>query len=126
MVRTDIEALNTTFGQGLEKGDADLVASVYAPDARILPPGSGALTGAGIRDYWQGFIDMGLTGGTLYTDSVEEHGDVAIEEGHYEVRVGEDVVDDGKYLVVHRRQPDGSWRYGVDIWNSSRPAAAPA
>jgi hypothetical protein len=33
------------------------------------------------------------------------------------------VVDAGKYVVIHRRQPDGSWRYGVDIFNSSRPAA---
>jgi ketosteroid isomerase-like protein len=24
---------------------------------------------------------------------------------------------------MHRRQPDGSWRYAVDIFNSDRPPA---
>jgi ketosteroid isomerase-like protein len=120
MARSDIDALNATFGQGLEKGDADIVASVYAPDAKILPPGSPMLTGPDIRTYWQGAIDSGMTGGTLETLAFEELGDVALEEGQFEVRVGEEVVDTGKYVVVHRRQPDGSWKYSTDIWNSSR------
>jgi ketosteroid isomerase-like protein len=121
MARSDIDALNATFGQGLEKGDADIVASVYAPDAKILPPGSPMLTGPDIRAYWQSAIKSGMTGGTLETLAFEEHGDVALEEGRFEVRIGEEVVDTGKYVVVHRRQPDGSWKYGTDIWNSSRP-----
>jgi uncharacterized protein (TIGR02246 family) len=125
MARSDIDALNATFAQGLEKGDAEAVASVYAPDARIFPPGEDALSGPAIQAYWQGAIDSGLTGGALETVSLEELGDVAIEEGRYEVRVGGDVVDTGKYLVVHRRQPDGSWKLARDIWNSSRPEAAP-
>jgi ketosteroid isomerase-like protein len=121
MARTDIDALNATFQQGLEKGDADLLASVYAPDARVFPPGSDVVEGPAIRDLWQGFIDMGATGGSLETLSLEEHGDIAVEQGRFEVRAGDDVVDRGKYVVVHRRQPDGTWRFGLDIWNSSAP-----
>jgi ketosteroid isomerase-like protein len=34
------------------------------------------------------------------------------------MRVGSAVVDTGKYVVVHRKQPDGGWRLGLDIWNS--------
>jgi ketosteroid isomerase-like protein len=122
MARSDIDALNATFAQGLEKGDADVVASVYAPDARIFPPGEEVLTGPAIQAFWQGAIDSGVTG-ALETVTLEEHGDVALEEGRYELRAGDEVVDRGKYLVVHRRQPDGTWRLGVDIWNSSQPAA---
>jgi uncharacterized protein (TIGR02246 family) len=125
MARSDIDALNTTFMQGLEKGDADVVASVYAPDARIFPPGEGVLTGPAIQAYWQGVIDSGMSNGVLETVTLEEHGDVAIEEGRYEIRAGGEVVDTGKYLVVHSRQPDGSWKYARDIWNSSQPTAAP-
>jgi uncharacterized protein (TIGR02246 family) len=125
MARTDIDALNTTFVQALEKGDAELLASVYAPDARIFPPGSDVLTGPGIQAFWQGAMDAGVAGGALETVSFEEHEDVAVEEGRYEMRVGGEVADHGKYVVVHRRQSDGSWRLGSDIWNSSRPEAAP-
>jgi ketosteroid isomerase-like protein len=35
------------------------------------------------------------------------------------------VVERGKYVVVHRRQDDGSWKWDRDIWNSSQPEAAP-
>jgi ketosteroid isomerase-like protein len=52
--------------------------------------------------------------------SLEEQGDLAVEEGRYELRAGNQVVDTGKYVVVHRRQSDGSWKYGIDIWNSDQ------
>ena len=126
MARSDIDALNTTFVQAMQKGDAELIASVYAPDARILPPGTEALTGPAIQTYWQAAIDSGMTDGVVETVSFEEHGEVAVEEGLYEARVGDEVVDSGKYLTVHRRQHDGSWKLGLDIWNTNRPDAAPA
>jgi uncharacterized protein (TIGR02246 family) len=125
MARSDIDSLNTTFMQAMQKGDAELAASVYAPDARILPPGTEPLTGPAIQTYWQGMLDTGMTDGVLETRTFEEHGDVAVEEGQYEARVGDQVVESGKYLTVHRRQPDGSWKMGLDIWNSSRPEDAP-
>jgi ketosteroid isomerase-like protein len=122
MSRSDIEALNATFTQGLEKGDAALVASVYGPGARLMPPGSDTLTGAAIEQFWQSAVDAGLSG-ALETVSVEELGDVAIEEGRYTIRDRGEVVDHGNYVVVHRRQDDGSWKFDLDIWNSSRPEA---
>ena len=125
MSRSDIDTLNAAFGEALEKGDAAVVASLYGAGARLLPPGSPALTGPAIEDYWRGAMDSGMSGGALETVSFEEHGDVAIEEGEYTLRSGAEVVDNGKYVVVHRRQDDGSWKYDLDIWNSSKPEADP-
>ena len=97
--------------QGLEKGDAGLMASVYAEDGRVLAPGSEPVSGqAGIEQFWQGALSQGLTGGSPSTVSVEEHGDLAVEKGRSELRAGNQVVDTGKYVVVHRRQSDGSWK----------------
>jgi uncharacterized protein (TIGR02246 family) len=125
MSRKDIDALNTRMLQALEKGDAAAIAAIYAPDGQAMPPGAPTINGPGIQPLWQSVIDMGVTGGALKTLSLEELGDTAIETGQYEMHVGSDVVDRGKYVVVHRRQPDGSWRYGIDIWNSDQaPASA--
>lgn len=125
MSRSDIDALNAQFGQAVEKGDAAGIAALYAPDARVMPPGSPVVTGSdGIRQFWQGMLDMGVTGGALKTVTFEEHGDVAIESGEYEMLVGNTVADNGKYVVVHRRQPDGSWKLGIDIFNTDRPQEA--
>jgi uncharacterized protein (TIGR02246 family) len=121
MARSDVDALNATFVQGLEKGDAGLMASVYAEDGRVLAPGAEPVSGqAGIEQFWQGALGQGLTGGSLSTVFLEEHGDLAVEEGRYELRAGDQVVDTGKYVVVHRRQSDGSWKFGIDIWNSDQ------
>ena len=124
MSRSDIDALNARAMKGVESGDAALIASVYAPDARVLPPGSPVVTGSAIQEYWEGILALGVTNGVLKTVSLEERDDVAVEEGQYEMRVGADVVDTGKYVVVHRRQPDGGWPWGIDIWNTdSAPQA---
>jgi ketosteroid isomerase-like protein len=124
MSRSDVDALNATLVQALEKGDSGLLASVYSSDARLLPPGSDMATGQGIQAYWQHVMDLGVTGGRLETASLEERGDLAVEVGRYEMQAGSDVVDRGKYVVIHRRQPDGEWKYDVDIWNSDQSPSA--
>ena len=125
MSRGDADQLNDTMLQGLAQGDAALIASVYAPDARLLPPGLDVQTGADNQRYWQAPVDAGLRYGHIETVSYEEYGDTAIEEGRWELRASAEapVVDAGKFLIVHRRQPDGTWKYAIDMFNSSLPAA---
>ncbi|MGY1632192.1 YybH family protein [Geodermatophilus sp. SYSU D01186] len=123
MSRSDIDALNATFIKGVEKKDAAMMASVYAPDGRVLAPGTPAVEGrAAIEEFWKGMLDQGVESGTLKTLTLVEQGDLAVEEGQYEIRAGGAVVDTGKYVVVHRRQPDGSWKFGIDIFNSDQPS----
>jgi uncharacterized protein (TIGR02246 family) len=122
MSRSDIDALNAAFVQGVEEHDAGKIAACYAPDAQLLAPGSQPLTGGAIEQFWRSLLDAGVEGGTLKTLSLEEDGDRAIEVGHYEMRAGGQLADTGNYVVVHRRQPDGSWKLGIDIFNSDRAA----
>ncbi len=126
MSRSDVDALNATLMQALEKGDSALAASIYSPEARLLPPGSEPVTGQGIQAVWQSVMDKGVTGARLETVSLEERDDLAVEEGRYEMQVGSGIVDTGKYVVVHRRQPNGGWKLAIDIWNSNQDSPTTA
>lgn len=128
MSRADADELNDTMVRGLAQADAAVVASVYAPDARLLPPGMDVQTGEAIQRYWQVPVDAGLRYAHIDTVSYEAHVDLAVEEGRWELRASADapVMDAGKFLIVHRRQPDGGWRYAMDMFNSSLPPRAEA
>jgi uncharacterized protein (TIGR02246 family) len=125
--RAEIEAANEAFVRGLEQGDAAAMAAVYEPDGRLLAPNTEPQQGsAAIEAFWKTIIDAGVRGALLETQTVDERDDLAVEVGRYTLRTaadGGEIVDVGKYVVIHRRQPDGSWRYAVDIFNSNRPSA---
>ena len=114
-----VDDLKATLVRALEQGDAALAASLYEPGARLLPPGAPVITGEdAVRDFWQRRVDAGSDGGVLETVHRVDYGDVAVEEGRYGRRSGDQLLDSGTYLVVFHRRPDGSWRYATDMWNS--------
>ena len=114
-----VAGLKATLVRAFEEGDAALAAGLYEPGARLLPPGAPVITGEdAIRGFFQRRFDAGSDGGVLETVRLDEYGDVAVEEGRYGRRSGEQLLDSGKYLAVFRRQPDGAWRWSIDMWNS--------
>ena len=58
-------------------------------------------------------------------DTLEVFGDErrAAEVGRYTL-IGSDGApfDEGKYIVLWRRDDNGEWRLDRDIWNTNRPA----
>ncbi len=126
MVRQAIEQANQQFLEALGRGDAAGCAAVYAENAKIFPSNSPMLTGRkAIQEFWQGAMDSGLKGATLRVVELEEHGDMVIEIGAYTLDLrpkgGPPAKDEGKYVVVWKRQSDGSWKLAVDIFNTNLP-----
>jgi uncharacterized protein (TIGR02246 family) len=116
---TTVDGLKAELVHAFEQGDAALAASLYEPGARLLPPGAAVITGEdAVREFFEKRFAAGSDGGVLETVRMDDYGDVAVEEGRYGRRAGEELLDSGKYLAVFRRQPDGTWRWATDMWNS--------
>lgn len=113
---------NKGFVEAMKRGDAASCAAVYVDNARALPPNSPMVSGKQqIKKFWQGVLKTRVKNLTLKTVELLEKGDTAIEIGAYTLDTqpkGSKIVKDtGKYVVVWKRQTDGSWKYLVDIWN---------
>jgi signal transduction histidine kinase len=121
-----VEQNNRRFSAAVVRGDARAMASAYADDAELLPPNAEALRGRDdIERFWRGGIEMGIRSVELETLELRQADGFAFEVGRYTLRIeqdgGEPVTDVGKYVIVHRRGPDGTWRRAVEMFNWSAP-----
>jgi uncharacterized protein (TIGR02246 family) len=127
-VRQAIEQAVREFMDAFKRGDAAAVASLYAGNAKLMPPNHPKVEGTeAIRSFWQGAMDMGIKEARVEIEEVEEHGDTAIEVGRYTLTIeqgnGGRVSDAGKYVVIWKRG-GGGWKLAVDIFNPDTPAQA--
>ena len=127
----DIKKVLDQFGAAYNAGDAAAVASLYTTGAILMPPNQPIVEGnEAMESRWQSAfekfsIEFGFT-----RDEIRVAGDWGFARGTYQVSRtpaagGETVEDNGKYLVVLRRQDDGSWLFSHDIDNSDRPITGP-
>jgi uncharacterized protein (TIGR02246 family) len=126
--RVSIDAANKRFSDVFNKGDAAAAAKVYATDAVLMPPNGSAVNGrSAIADFWQGAYKNGVRNVNLTTTEFETHGNYGHELGTYQLVVqgadGKVVArDNGKYMVLWKRNANGQWQWYRDIYNSSVPA----
>ena len=123
-MKNEIEKVNREFEDAMSKGEAQRLAAVYTQDGQALPPNGGIVNGhKDLQAFWQGALDMGITGATLESLELDFQGDCAIEIGAFVLKTNADPEFDwGKYIVIWKLE-NGQWRWHRDIWNSSKPAA---
>jgi ketosteroid isomerase-like protein len=123
-----LDALRDEFIQATLAGAWADLAALYAENAVRMPPNEVAVQGReAIQQAFE--AEPGIT--TEFTITSEETtglGDLAYQKGTYSVTMTveglpEPISDTGKYLVIVRKQPDGSWLMAEHIWNSDRPLA---
>lgn len=122
MDRHAIDKTNAEFVAAMNRGDIAAAVNVYMDNAKLLPPNAPAFTGkADIQGFWEGAAQaLGVKSVSMKTVDLEFIGDTAIEHGEYTLglEAGE---DKGKFIVVWKRQADGTWKWHIDIFNSSLP-----
>lgn len=117
-----IKANNKALGAALAAGDATAISKMYAKGAKLLPPNAGVIKGKDIKAFWDTTVAAGVNGVKLKSQEVELHGSTAIEVGSYTMSAGGAVIDEGKYIVVWKKE-GRDWKLSRDIFNTSRPAA---
>ena len=121
-----IAAADSAFLAAANSGNATAVAAVYATDASLLPPNLPVQRGrTAIRAFWGDLLDAYTVTFEISTDIIEGRGDLAYNMGHYRFtavpksKSAPGIADEGKFVDVLKKQPDGTWKYAVDIYNSS-------
>ena len=118
-VAQEIRTLDAAFMKLANEKDAAALTEVfYAEDAELLPPGAPAMRGrAAIRAFWTEFMKIAGNDLILDTHTIEAAGDLAHGVGRWTGTLG-GVPQQGKYVVVYRRQADGGYKAIVDIFNA--------
>ena len=125
LLRTDAEFSNVST----EKGTVEAFLSYMAEDAVLLPMGGNPVKG---RENIRTHLSQGSSGSVLtwqpFQVVVAQSGELGYTFGTYEVKLtgqdGKPTSRYGKYVTIWRRQPDGSWKFVLDIGNQSPPPEA--
>ena len=130
--RAAIDAANARAVAAWNAGDVPGFLRIYGDSAWLLPSNSPVIKGkAGITQYWQGGRDMGIRNVKLATIELDAHMDMAQEVGTYAFDiVGKDGAvaghDQGKYIVLWKKNAAGEWQWMRDIFNTDMPPAPAA
>jgi uncharacterized protein (TIGR02246 family) len=126
-IRTSIDSLNASFVDAAKRSDTTAIAALYTDDAVVMMSNTEAWRGRdAARSGWAGMLSQGtLKDFSLKTQDVDVGGDLVVETGTYEMTVqpktGKEMKDKGKYVVVWKRQHDGSLKIFRDVGNSDLP-----
>lgn len=120
-----VENCNAKLGECFKLGDADKLAEMYAPSAKLSPNGYNFVFGRdSIKKFWtEDFKTSKVV--EMITDVKTIDGDreviyetgissskILFEDSLYHVTV--------KYINVWRKQPEGKYLLDVDFWNSTK------
>lgn len=124
----EIRRQSEAWTEAAQRGDADRLAALYAPDAVFLPPGAPEVRGreAIARLYRQQF-DRFEVSVTFRTQEIVADRTLAFRRGTYRAELisrsgGDTATARDRFLEIWRRDEDGTWRIARDMWNEGAPA----
>jgi uncharacterized protein (TIGR02246 family) len=116
-----IRAGDADFAKAAAAKDLDKCTSLYMDDAVLFSPGVPAVIGKdNIGKFFQQMLaapSMQFAFSNVIVD-VARSGDLAEDRGSFQVtttdKKGKPVTQSGEYVLVWKKQPDGSWKIAAD------------
>lgn len=113
----------TVWMEAFNARDAVTIAGLSSEDGALLPPNGRAIIGRdAIYHYWKGLLTDSTTKVELVNVETVIEGDLGYKAGRFELldSATGSPVDQGKYMQIWKRSPQGYWELHRDMWNSSR------
>jgi ketosteroid isomerase-like protein len=113
--------------QDLHTKRLEPILKFYAPDAAFLQPTGERITGApALRTLFQTIFATFDSDLTLHSQTFETSGDLAYDSGDFQeslttIATGAKINSKGSYLIVFKRQPDGSWQIVQQVFTGVPP-----
>jgi len=127
-----IKDLETAWVKTAATKNVDQFIAYYADDASVLMPNAPLFTGKpAIKEALKPLMDDPNFAMTFMPNKVEvsKAGDLAYTQGPYKMSFsdmrGNKFEDEGKYLTVWRKLPDGSWKAVEDTFMTDLPLPPP-
>lgn len=120
----ELERTIAAFYEAVDSGDKESHARMFS-DSAFMMPNNGALISGGenVGEVVRGGEGWVFRIRNLDRVELDLSGDIAYTVNQYEYTWHEEgaepVWHPTKNIHIWRRQPDGSWKLHVDIWNSS-------
>jgi ketosteroid isomerase-like protein len=123
-----VEAAADEYLAAMRAGDWPLVVQSFAEDAVRIPPHEEPHQGREAIEAWLGGIEE-LISYELTRDQIDGGNGFAYIRGTYAITlrpVGAPgpISDEGDFLEIWRKEPDGAWRGAEAIWNTRLPRDA--
>ncbi|UCC74013.1 MAG: DUF4440 domain-containing protein [Gemmatimonadota bacterium] len=122
--RSALEGIMQEWARSALAGDVEAWAGLWVEDGVKMNPNAPAIEG--IEAIRAGFSGLNFTEFTIAVEEIDGRGDLAYVRGTFTATatvegMPEPMVEDGKYLTVLRKSPDGTWLVAIDCWNSDLP-----
>jgi ketosteroid isomerase-like protein len=100
----------------------------YTADAAFLQPSGERITGApALRGLFQMIMSTFDSDLTLHSRNLEASGELAYDSGDFEealtvIATGAKINSKGSYIIIYKRQANGSWLIVQQVWTGTPPA----
>jgi ketosteroid isomerase-like protein len=104
------------------------ILQFYAADAAFLQPSGERITGAAaLRGLFQMIMTTFNSDLMLHSLNLETSGDLAYDSGDFEenltnIASGAKIASKGSYVIIYKRQANGSWKIVLHVWTGIPPA----